>query len=98
MRRAARVGGAGALEIGYWVRVGHLGRGVATAAAGTLTIAALALPEVERVEIRCDAANVRSAAIPPKLGYRLDRIRRRPPTTPGETDEHMVWVRRRPTV
>lgn len=88
--------GVGALEIGYWVHVDHIGRGVATAAAGGLTDAALRLRRVERVEIRCDAANARSAAIPSKLGYRLDRIEARPPTTPGETDAHMVWVRDRP--
>ena len=87
----ARIG-TGALEIGYWVRVGHLRQGVATAAAGALTTTALALAEVERVEIRCDAANTRSALVPPKLGYRRDRIEHRPPTTPGETDQHMIWV------
>jgi RimJ/RimL family protein N-acetyltransferase len=84
--------GIGALEIGYWVRIGHLKRGVATAAAGAVTAAALELPEVERVEIRCDAANVRSAMVPPKLGYRLDRVELRTPTTPGETDRHMIWA------
>lgn len=87
----ARIG-TGALEIGYWVRIGYLQRGVATAAAGALTDAALALSEVDRVEIRCGVANSRSASIPPKLGYRMDRIQHRPPTTPGETDQHMIWV------
>jgi RimJ/RimL family protein N-acetyltransferase len=84
--------GIGALEIGYWVHADHMGRGVATAAARGLTDAALHLRGVERVEIRCDAANTRSAAIPPKLGYRLDRVETRSPTTPGETDSHLIWV------
>lgn len=84
--------GVGALEIGYWVHVEHIGRGVATAAAGALTGAALRLGSVHRVEIHCDAANLRSAAVPAKLGYRLDRTEPRPPTTPGETREQMVWV------
>ena len=84
--------GAGALEIGYWVRSSHTGRGVATAAAGALTRAALAVDAVERVEIHCDAANVKSSGIPPKLGYRLDRIVRRPPDAPGGSDRQMVWV------
>jgi RimJ/RimL family protein N-acetyltransferase len=88
--------GVGALEIGYWVHVDHMGRGVATTAARGLTDAALRLGGVERVEIRCDAANARSAAIPPKLGYRLDRVDTRTPTTPGETDSQMIWVRDRP--
>ena len=90
----ARVG-VGALEIGYWVHVDHIGRGVATAAAGGLTDAALRLRGIERVEIHCDATNTRSAAIPPKLGYRLDRVETRPPASPGETDAQMVWVRDR---
>jgi RimJ/RimL family protein N-acetyltransferase len=88
--------GIGALEIGYWVHLDHTGRGVATAAAGALAGAALRLDSVGRVEIRCDAANRRSAAIPPKLGFRLDRTESRPPTTPGETHAHLVWVRDRP--
>jgi RimJ/RimL family protein N-acetyltransferase len=85
--------GVGALEIGYWVHLDHTGRGVATAAAGALADAALRLVSLSRVEIRCDAANQRSAAIPPKLGFRLDRTESRPPTTPGETHAHLVWVR-----
>jgi RimJ/RimL family protein N-acetyltransferase len=85
----------GALEIGYWVQVDHTGRGVATAAAGALADAALRLSAVSRVEIRCDAANLRSAAIPPKLGFRLERTESRPPTAPGETDANLVWVRDR---
>jgi RimJ/RimL family protein N-acetyltransferase len=85
--------GGGALEIGYWVRSSHTGRGVATTAAAALTrAAALAVDGVEQVEIHCDAANTKSSAVPPKLGYRLDRIDRRPPEAPGETDQHMVWV------
>jgi len=84
--------GPGGLEIGYWVRSDCTGRGVATSAASGLTFSALGLEDVHRVEIHCDAANGRSAAIPPKLGYRLDRVELRPPTAPGETDRHMIWV------
>ncbi len=84
--------GVGALEIGYWVRAGHMGRGIATEAARMLTRSALGLGGVERVEIHCDEANVRSSAIPAKLGFRLDRVERRPPDAPGETDRQMVWV------
>jgi RimJ/RimL family protein N-acetyltransferase len=87
----ARVG-VGALEIGYWVRSGHTGQGIATEAARVLTRSALALQGVERVEIHCDAANTRSAAIPPRLGFRLDRVEHRPPEAPGETERHMIWT------
>ena len=62
--------GPGALEIGYWVHVAHVGRGLATEATRALTIAGLSLPEVGRIEIHCDPANAPSAAVPRKLGYR----------------------------
>lgn len=84
----------GVAEIGYWVRTDRTGAGIATAAARTLTSAALELAEVAHVEIHCDAANRASRAVPAKLGYRLDRVEMRPPTprTPEETDELMIWV------
>src|SRR5215212_3058492 len=85
--------GPGAIEIGYWVHTDHGGRGIATALARALTGAALALPDVERVEIHCDEANVRSAAVSRRLGYRLDRIEGDEVTAPAETGRSMVWVR-----
>ncbi|MFD9686589.1 GNAT family N-acetyltransferase [Kitasatospora sp. NPDC059088] len=87
--------GPGALEIGYWVAARHVGRGIATAAAGALTQAALALPGIARVEIRCDRANTASAAVPRKLGYRLDRVTEAAVRAPGETGRQLVWVMER---
>jgi RimJ/RimL family protein N-acetyltransferase len=87
----ARLGKA-ALEIGYWVGVDRINRGYATAAAEALTRAALALGDVGRVEIHCDEANVRSAAVPRKLGYRLDRVENDDLDAPGDTGRSMVWI------
>jgi RimJ/RimL family protein N-acetyltransferase len=84
--------GPHALEIGYWVRADRINRGYATAAARALTEAALALPGVERVEIHYDEANVRSAAVPPKLGYRLDRTEADEIAAPGEVGRSLIWV------
>ena len=84
--------GPGATEIGYWVDVRFGGRGIATEAAGLLTAAGLDLDGVDRVEIHCDPANTRSAAIPRRLGYRLDRIESDEIVTPGETGRSMIWV------
>jgi ribosomal-protein-serine acetyltransferase len=86
--------GDGGLEIGYWVRAGWTGRGIATDAAAALTAAALALPGIDRVEIHHDAANLASGRIPAKLGYA--RLGERPtrdlwPRAPGETGTDMVW-------
>jgi len=62
------------LEIGYWVRTTETGQGYATAAARALTEAGFAhVPGATRIQIRCGEGNRASAAIPPKLGYSLDR-------------------------
>ncbi len=87
-----RVGDEG-IEIGYWIAAQQTRRGFGTAAAEALTSVALGLPGVKRVEIHCDEANVASAAIPRKLGYRLDRIDDHEPEAPGETGRRMIWVR-----
>jgi RimJ/RimL family protein N-acetyltransferase len=91
MSMMARIG-PGALEIGYWLRSDCTGRGIATACVAALTTEALAVPDVGRVEIHCDEANVRSAAIPQRLGYRLDRIVDDTVTSPGEIGRSMIWI------
>ncbi|MFE0462112.1 GNAT family N-acetyltransferase [Kitasatospora sp. NPDC058965] len=87
--------GPGALEIGYWVAKEHTGRSLATHGAAALTEAALALPDVDRVEIHCDEANAASAAVPRKLGYRLDRVAEEAATAPAETGRKLIWVMER---
>jgi len=89
--------GPGGVTIGYWLRTDRTGRGIVTACAGALTGAALGLTGVERVEIHCDEANERSAAVARRLGYRLDRVMPTPAAPGGrsgtaETGRTMVWV------
>lgn len=83
------------LEIGYWVHVVHSGRGVATAAARALTDAAFALPGIERVRIRCEDGNVRSARVPEKLGYSFRGVTL-PPDGPCQGRPTQVWIVERP--
>ncbi len=101
----ALVGGAGlhpigrdSAEIGYWVRSDRTGRNYATAAARALTDAAFRhLPDVQRVIIRMDQANVASAAVPRKLGYELEgEEASREIITSGHTGKGWIWVRTRP--
>ena len=83
-----------AIEIGYWLHVDHTGHGYATAAAGALTQAGLALTGIDWVEIHTDVANTASAAIPRRLGYHLDRVIDHAIQAPGESGRHQVWVMR----
>ena len=84
--------GPGALDIGYFCHVRHTGKGVITRAAAAATRAALELEGIDRVMIRCDEANAPSAAVPRRLGYRLDRIEDSKITAPAETGRRMVWI------
>jgi RimJ/RimL family protein N-acetyltransferase len=84
--------GPGGLEVGYWLRTSATGRGVMTRTVARLTEFALGLPGVTRVEIHCDAANERSAAVPRRLGFRLDRIEDDPVQAPAETGRGMFWI------
>lgn len=85
--------GAPALAIGYWCHIDYTGRGFITRSASRLTDVALSLPGVERVEIHCDEANLRSAAVARRLGYRLDRVEPRPVRAPAESGRGMVWIK-----
>jgi RimJ/RimL family protein N-acetyltransferase len=60
-----------AREIGYWIRADATGRGLAGESTAALTRVAFEVDGVEWMEIHCDPANVRSAAIPRRLGYQL---------------------------
>jgi RimJ/RimL family protein N-acetyltransferase len=86
--------GPGAIEIGYWLHVAATGKGLMTRVAGTLTDIALARPDIDRVEIHCDEANLASAAVPRRLGYTLIRVE--PTVRPGgpaSSGKHMIWAR-----
>ncbi len=88
--------GPRALEIGYWVDSRYTGRGIATDAARLLTAAAFGLAEIDRVEIHCDEANERSAAVARRVGCSLDRVQDKEVEGAGETGREMIWMLRRP--
>ncbi len=80
-------------EIGYWVRSRYTGRGYATTASRALVEAAFErLDDIDEVLIRMDMANVASAAIPPKLGFRLEGEEDREILAKGHTGRGYVWV------
>ncbi len=84
--------GPGALEIGYWLAEDATGYGYATAGAGLLTDTALSLGGIERTEIHCDAANLRSQRVAERLGYRLDRIEADGMRAPAHSGRSLIWV------
>jgi RimJ/RimL family protein N-acetyltransferase len=83
----------GTWELGYWLRADATGHGLATEAAAAITQAAFAELDAQRIEIRCDPRNLRSARIPERLGFRLEKILIADTLTPtGEPRDTMVWA------
>jgi RimJ/RimL family protein N-acetyltransferase len=66
--------GPGAIEVGYWIRLRDVGRGLATEATRALTDVAFRLPDIDRVEIHCAPANAPSRRVAEKAGYRFTGI------------------------
>jgi RimJ/RimL family protein N-acetyltransferase len=85
--------GEGAREIGYWIHQDYINQGLATETAAALTKVAFEVDEVNRVEIHCDPQNVRSAAIPRKLGFVHEAtLRQRVADADGERRDTMIWT------
>ncbi len=85
-----RIGG-GALEIGYWINKNDINHGYATETTAALTKVAFEIHKVERVEIHCAVENVRSAAVPRKLGYTQEAVLRKRSFANGHLSDQMVW-------
>jgi RimJ/RimL family protein N-acetyltransferase len=88
-------GAADTLEIGYWAHVDHTGHGYVTEAVAALTTVALAQPDVDRVEICHDRANLASGAVPHRLGFSLARDEPRRLVASSESGITRCWEMRR---
>ncbi len=63
-------------EIGYWCRKQFEGKGYITEAVNAITRFGFDVLKAERIIIRCDARNERSAAVARRCGYTLEGIMR----------------------
>jgi RimJ/RimL family protein N-acetyltransferase len=61
-------------EIGYWIDTQFSGMGYVTEATEGITNFAFTTLKAKRVEIRCDPKNLRSRAVPERLGFKLEGI------------------------
>ena len=83
--------GAGALEIGYWVRVDRVKQRVASRATSALVDAAFALPGIDVIEIHHDRENTASGGVPRRLGFKRSGEFEKAPTAPGESGTFVRW-------
>ena len=83
--------GAGALEIGYWIHKDFINQGYATETSAALTRVAFEINKVNRVEIHHSVKNIRSAAVPRKLGFTCEATLRERSFANGQPSDQMIW-------
>lgn len=82
-----------ALEIGYWLRASAAGRGYMTEAVAAQCAFAVDRFGAKRISITCDANNVRSAAIPRRLGFAQEGHLRNAGLTPhGQIRDTLIFA------
>ncbi len=63
-------------EIGYWLAKDYEGRGLMTLCVQAMIDYGFKDLNLHRIQIRCDARNIRSKAIPERLGFTLEGVLR----------------------
>lgn len=85
-------------EIGYWLHTAYTNQGYMTEAVHAITNFAIQELEANRIEIRCDRNNVRSAAVAQRAGFMLEGILRNETCdTQGLLRDTMVFAKIRGT-
>jgi RimJ/RimL family protein N-acetyltransferase len=84
--------GPEAREIGYWIATAHTGKGLATEAVRALCRVGFELDALDRIEIHCDPENIKSAAIPARLGFVHEATLRRRHQDGRPRPRTMVWT------
>jgi RimJ/RimL family protein N-acetyltransferase len=83
----------GYFEIGYWLRVSATGHGYITETVKLFTDYLFTHLHANRVEIRCDAKNERSAAVPRRLGFVQEGLKRNDmQNTAGELRSTLIFA------
>ena len=84
------------VDIGYWVHVDYIGRGIATQVSQALTETTFALwEEIDTVVIVHDEANTASGRVPARLGFEHVLTGQREPEAPGESGVMYRWEKKR---
>lgn len=79
-------------ELGYWIAAEFEGQGFVTEATGALERALFSVG-FNRVEIRCSSANARSAAVPRRLGFRLEGTLRQDQVEHGGYRDTLIFAK-----
>lgn len=78
-------------EIGYWIASREEGKGIVSKACTLLIEYAFGELGMNRIEIRCSTENVRSAAIPERLGFTREGVLRESEIRNGRLQDFAVY-------
>lgn len=78
-------------EIGYWIDKDEEGKGIITRACRLLITYAFEELEMNRVEIHCSAENLRSAAVPERLGFTKEGVLRQTELRNGKLRDFKIY-------
>ncbi len=78
-------------EIGYWIDKDEEGKGIVVTACGLLLDLAFTKLGMNRVQIRCVAANTRSLAIPERLGFVKEGVQRQHVIRNGAIFDFLIY-------
>ncbi|MFL6373744.1 MAG: GNAT family N-acetyltransferase [Pyrinomonadaceae bacterium] len=83
--------GAKVTEIGYWIDASEQGKGIVSRATEKLLELAFERLGMNRVQIRCASGNLRSAAIPEKLGFKKEGVQRQHVMRDGKIYDFLIF-------
>lgn len=86
------------LAIGYWIDQDHEGHGLVSEACAALTYVALKIAGADIVDISHAPGNVRSAAVPARLGYARQKDSGEQCFADGEKQPSVTWFATRATL
>lgn len=80
-----------ATEIGYWLAASSTGGGVMTQCVRAVVGYAFETLQLNRIEVRAAATNLKSRAIPERLGFRLEGVLRQAHTLHGVLHDLAIY-------
>ena len=78
-------------EIGYWLATSHQGRGIMTDCVRAMINYGFNELHLHRIRIKCDSSNIKSKAIPERLGFKLEGIIRESRKHNGEFSDGLIY-------
>ncbi|PTM56762.1 GNAT family N-acetyltransferase [Desmospora activa] len=86
----------GRFEINYWIRTSESGQGLVTEAVHGIVRWASDHLNARRIEIRCDARNLRSRKVAERAGFHLEAVLRQDePDVDGQPSDSPIYVKLR---